>query len=189
MLAAALLAGGCSKEAEQEKARLQSELAQVRSENEELKRKPDPTAELERLRKEHEELLQLRNEVSQMRDQNKKLGSDLQAALAQRGQAQQQQQQSTAELQTLRNQTLQMQTAQTQARISECMNNLRAIQAAKQQWAVDKQKPAISIPTPNDLAGYFPNGVVPVCPDGGTYAINSISVPPTCTVPNHVMPR
>jgi hypothetical protein len=161
----------------------------LRAENEQLKQAPDQSAELARLRKDNEDTLQLRSDVNQLRDDNKKLTAQLKTALAQSGQVQQQQQQATSELQSLRSQTQRLQASQSQEHLSVCVNNLRIIQAAKQQWAMDKQKQPTSVPTPDDLAPYLPNNTMPVCPDGGTYTINSVIVPVTCTVPNHVLPR
>jgi TolA-binding protein len=189
-----LLAGGwflyaSARSKDAELATSQSELATVRAENEQLKQVPDQSAELARLRKDNEELLRLRSEVNRMRDQNKQLSNQLQVALNQRSQVQQQQQETSAEIQSLRSQTQQLQQAEAQAHASLCANNLRVIQAAKQQWALDNKKPEISIPTAADLAPYLPNRAMPVCPDGGTYTINPISVPPTCSIPNHTMPR
>jgi peptidoglycan hydrolase CwlO-like protein len=74
------------------------------------------------------------------------------------------------------------------ANASACINNLRTIDAAKTQWAVDKNKAATDVPTAQDLLPYFKDGIFPVCPDGGTYAINSLNDPPTCTVTGHALP-
>jgi len=190
ILAVAVLVSGCSNKADQEKIQQQDqELAALRAENDQLKQKPDPSAELARLQKDHEELLTLRGEVAQLRDQNTKLSAQLQRALAQSGQAQQQQQQSATELQSLREQTQQMQQAQAQAHLSSCIANLHAIDAAKQTWALENKKLPSSVPSPQDLTPYLPGNTMPTCPDGGTYSINAVSIPPTCSVTGHVLPR
>ncbi|HEX4645606.1 MAG TPA: DUF4190 domain-containing protein [Verrucomicrobiae bacterium] len=69
-----------------------------------------------------------------------------------------------------------------------CINNLREIDAAKQKWAVEKQKQTTDIPTENDLAPYLPHGM-PKCPAQGDYKINAVGVSPTCTVANHQLER
>jgi uncharacterized phage infection (PIP) family protein YhgE len=74
------------------------------------------------------------------------------------------------------------------ANASACISNLRQIDAAKQQWAQDKGKSPTDVPTEQDLASYFKDGTFPVCPDSGTYTINAVGEPPTCSVPNHVLP-
>jgi hypothetical protein len=76
-------------------------------------------------------------------------------------------------------------TAQTNA----CINNLRQIDAAKQQWALENDKTADAVPSAQDLLPYLSNLVFPVCPSGGTYTINAVGVPPTCSVPGHVLPQ
>jgi hypothetical protein len=73
---------------------------------------------------------------------------------------------------------------------SACINNLRLIDGAKQQWALDNQKSSNAIPTWNDLVSYLgrgPNAALPTCPNGGVYTISSLSKPPTCSIPEHVL--
>ena len=69
-----------------------------------------------------------------------------------------------------------------------CINNLRQIDGAKQQWALEKNKPADAVPKVEDLLPYLKDGVFPVCPDGGTYFINSVEAVPTCTLAGHALP-
>jgi hypothetical protein len=69
-----------------------------------------------------------------------------------------------------------------------CINNLREIQAAKQQWALEKNKTQTDVPTWDDLQPYLGGTVPLVCPAGGTYSINAISDPPTCSHPGHELP-
>ena len=68
-----------------------------------------------------------------------------------------------------------------------CINHLRELDGAKQQWALEKNKNVDAVPTEKDLLPYLKGGVFPVCPDGGTYAINSVEALPTCTVAGHVL--
>jgi chromosome segregation ATPase len=80
-------------------------------------------------------------------------------------------------------------TSQGQA-ADRCINTLRQIDGAKQQWALEKQKSASDTPTREDIMPYLPAGTQGLtCPGGGTYAINSISSSPTCSVAGHVLPR
>ncbi|HZL77305.1 MAG TPA: type II secretion system protein [Candidatus Limnocylindrales bacterium] len=68
------------------------------------------------------------------------------------------------------------QTAQSNA----CINNLRIISAAKQQWALEKG--TTSSPASTDIQPYISNtGVWPICPVGGTYNINALTNNPTCS--------
>jgi len=69
-----------------------------------------------------------------------------------------------------------------------CLNNLREIEAAKEQWAMDHHKRATDQPTQSDLLPYLKNHQWPQCPAEGTYTIGQGSVLPTCSVTNHVLP-
>jgi prepilin-type N-terminal cleavage/methylation domain-containing protein len=68
------------------------------------------------------------------------------------------------------------QTAQTNA----CVNNLRIIDAAKQQWALEKG--ATSEPVSSDIVPYLGRSgtVMPTCPLGGSYTINALTAVPVC---------
>jgi hypothetical protein len=68
-----------------------------------------------------------------------------------------------------------------------CINNLRQIYAAKQEWALENSKPADATPTENDLTPYLQNHQMPHCPAGGIYTIGVVTNPPTCSIPNHVL--
>ncbi len=69
-----------------------------------------------------------------------------------------------------------------------CLQNLRALDAAKQLWALEYNKDAKDTPTAQELLPYLKGNVMPVCPAGGTYLIGSMDQPPICSVPGHVMP-
>jgi len=69
-----------------------------------------------------------------------------------------------------------------------CINNLRQIDGAKQQWALEKNKPDDAVPTARDLLPYLKDNVFPPCPGGGTYVINPVDAAPTCTVQGHALP-
>lgn len=69
-----------------------------------------------------------------------------------------------------------------------CINNLRQIDAAKQQWALENNKKAGDVPTDADLAPYLGDGKFPICPSGGTYTIGAVSNAPTCSIPSHKLP-
>jgi hypothetical protein len=63
-----------------------------------------------------------------------------------------------------------------------CINNLRQIDGAKEQWALENKKPA---GTPVDKAAEqeinrYIKGGPPKCPGGGTYTYNPVDTPPSC---------
>jgi len=70
-----------------------------------------------------------------------------------------------------------------------CINNLRQINSAVQQWAMENgQAPGSPGPSlATDLTPYIQlnsNGAIPACPAGGTYTIYNISEVPqvSCTL-------
>jgi prepilin-type N-terminal cleavage/methylation domain-containing protein len=72
------------------------------------------------------------------------------------------------------------QTAQTNA----CINNLRIIDAAKQQWALEKGQISTATPDKTDIIPYLGRGgsVMPAEPLNGSYTINAVSVVPNCSI-------
>jgi len=67
-----------------------------------------------------------------------------------------------------------------------CINNLRQLDAAKNEWALEKGKKSTDTPTMDDLKPYL--GKIPHCPAGGTYTINAVGQPPECSIPGHKLP-
>jgi competence protein ComGC len=75
------------------------------------------------------------------------------------------------------------------AQKNQCINNLRIIDGAKQQWALENNKTADAIPTAQDLDKYIPKGFNSLhCAKDGTYTINKVGEAPTCSVPEHHLP-
>src|SRR5215831_19442973 len=67
-----------------------------------------------------------------------------------------------------------------------CINNLRQIESASNQWALENNKSNTDpINYPNDLAPYIKltsSGKIPGCPAGGTYVCSTAGSPPTCSL-------
>jgi myosin heavy subunit len=166
--------------------------------------------ELARLRQDNQELLKLRNEVRQLREDKQTLSRQVQTVQSQAQDAQAQVQNAQAQLQALQATAAGTATAPgpvrglfTQAQLTAlqqrgvtmdanaaflaCLNNLRSLDGALQQWALENRKPAGSAVTLNDLAPYLRNQT-PACPAGGTYNLSTVGARPTCTVPGHVLP-
>ena len=74
-----------------------------------------------------------------------------------------------------------------QAQANGCINNLRQIDGAIQQWALENKQNATSRVTMADIQNYLK--VKPICPAGGIYTVTTVSIPPTCSVPGHVLPK
>ena len=73
-----------------------------------------------------------------------------------------------------------------------CINNLREIDDAAQEFALEKNKTnGEAINYPNDLTPYIKlnrAGSIPGCPAGGTYSETTVGVPPNCSLGNTVNP-
>ena len=70
-----------------------------------------------------------------------------------------------------------------------CISNLRQIDAAKNQWALENKKTEADTPTREDLKPLLSNKQFPVCPAGGTYTINPVSKRPECSHEGHSLPE
>ena len=72
------------------------------------------------------------------------------------------------------------QTSQTNA----CINNLRIIDAAKQQWALENGQQSSVTPTSTQIVIYLGRAgtAMPAEPLNGSYTINALSVVPYCSV-------
>ncbi len=161
------------------------EFQKVRAELDELKTGQSQASsdELTRLRKDNGELLRLRNEASQLRSKVRQLEGQVQSAQAQ-AQAQAVTKAVVAQ-QSVTVPGLPPGVTQEQANAALCKNNLRLIDAAKQQWASVNNKPNGALLSATDIAPYLPNNTVPACPAGGTYTLNPAGYAPICTVPGH----
>ena len=77
--------------------------------------------------------------------------------------------------------------ARTTAQTNSCIANLRQIDSAVQQWALENKKSAGSAVTTGDVVSYLKGSVMPTCPASGTYAVTTISASPTCTISGHTI--
>ena len=67
------------------------------------------------------------------------------------------------------------------ATANPCLNNLRQIDAAANQFALEKGKrTGDPIDFPNDLTPYIKK--TPVCPAGGTYSLKRVGEDSTCSI-------
>jgi hypothetical protein len=76
--------------------------------------------------------------------------------------------------------------ARTTSQMNACINNLRQLDAAENQFALEKGKKTGDPCTMEDLKPYLflPGGRPLKCPAGGTYTINPIGQSPTCSLEN-----
>ena len=88
--------------------------------------------------------------------------------------------------------------ARTTAQKNSCINNLRQIDGAKEQWALENKAAATATPSDADVQGYIKGGSAsnPVCPSGGasatfvsSYTVGDLATVPSCLIStNHVLP-
>lgn len=191
-----LFTQGNNKDKELVQLRAQSqELEELRASLEKIRNDEARTSEAAPSAKEREELIRLRNEVGSLRRDKLKLEQQFQQAergrerLQEAQQAQTQQAQQIQQLQQ-QNQQLALQTqAQDNAKvIGACINNLRQLDGAIQQWALENKQSAESAVEPAHLAPYLRNSTMPSCPGGGTYTVRLVGTAPTCTLANHALP-
>ncbi len=87
--------------------------------------------------------------------------------------------------------------ARTTSQANACVNNLRQIDGAKQQWALENKQLPTASPTSTDIQPYMGRGstgsAFPLCPANGTYTVGDLNTAPVCSVsssttPGHVLP-
>jgi len=88
--------------------------------------------------------------------------------------------------------------ARTTTQVKACINNLRQIDSAKQQWALEYKQGPTAEPASSDIAPYMGRGaggavadVDFTCPAAGTYiSIGNLGTPPECTqkADGHLLP-
>ena len=76
--------------------------------------------------------------------------------------------------------------ARTTSQQNACINNLRQIESAKEQWAMANSKATGADVVSTAIDSYMKT--TPTCPSGGTYAYNLISTGAACTITGHAQP-
>src|SRR5579859_6003144 len=78
--------------------------------------------------------------------------------------------------------------ARATSQANACINNLRQIDAAANQFALEnKKKTGDAITYPTDLTPYIKlnaSSSIPPCPAGGNYACNAVGTNPSCDLGN-----
>lgn len=69
-----------------------------------------------------------------------------------------------------------------------CMNNLRIIDAGKEQWAMVSRKTNGQPVVISGVNEYIKGNTTPVCPEGGTYSYNVIGSNPNCSIHGEYVP-
>jgi len=76
--------------------------------------------------------------------------------------------------------------ARTTAQTNACINNLRQIDGAKEQWALETKKASGAAAVDTEIEAYIKGGR-PKCPAAGTYTYNAVDTGPVCTVAGHTL--
>jgi prepilin-type N-terminal cleavage/methylation domain-containing protein len=81
--------------------------------------------------------------------------------------------------------------ARTTAQTNACINNLRQIDGAKEQWALEARKQegaTVDAAAQTAINQFIKGNAAPTCPANGTYTYNNIGVNPTCNAStNHTL--
>jgi prepilin-type N-terminal cleavage/methylation domain-containing protein len=73
--------------------------------------------------------------------------------------------------------------ARTTSQKNACINNLRQIEAGKEQWALENKLSTGANVTTTEVDAYMKT--TPVCPASGTYTYNKVGTDATCGVTGH----
>lgn len=74
--------------------------------------------------------------------------------------------------------------ARTTSQMNACVNNLRQLAAAKDQWAIENNKVDTDGLVSADIEPYLKRGIVGGlrCPAGGSYSVSTVAADPVCTI-------
>ena len=72
--------------------------------------------------------------------------------------------------------------ARESSKAKSCQGNLRQVETAKEQWAMDTKAAADATPLEADLAPDYIKGSFPACPSAGGYTIGDMNTRPVCDV-------
>ena len=68
------------------------------------------------------------------------------------------------------------------AQKNACINNLRQIDGAKEQWALENKKKQGDACATSDIDPYIKGGTPSICPGGGSYTVDVVGTPPSCSL-------
>lgn len=71
--------------------------------------------------------------------------------------------------------------ARTTAQKNACINNLRQIDGAKEQWALENKKVTGDSVGDSDVTPYLKGNVMPSCPSSGAYTCQAVGTSPSCS--------
>jgi hypothetical protein len=184
-----------TKQAQQKEiARLQAqvkELEPLRAAAKEMTNLRAQAREAQSLRKDTEELARLRNEVGQLKREKQQAANVATENQELRGTLQQVQQAYADQARAQQNQIAQFQAAQVADQNNKikyaCIANLKQIDGATQQWALENRFSSKTFVDLNKARAYLKGGQLPICPGGGAYSATTVEAAPRCTIPGHTL--
>jgi len=75
--------------------------------------------------------------------------------------------------------------ARTTSQKNACINNLRQIEAGKEQWALENKLSTGASVTTTEVDAYMKTE--PKCPASGTYTYRAVGTDATCSITTHIM--
>jgi chromosome segregation ATPase len=180
------------KDLRQEIEALKQQTAQIAPLQEQLDRATQDAANAgDSTESQKHDLVKLRAEVSKLRGQSGELAKARQEIKALHQRLASETDARATLVTALKDEAQERQNTQDMNNMNACINNLRLIDSAKQQWALENKKQATDTPAWDDLRPYLtgPNNTnMPFCPAGGVYTMGNVSEKPTCSIPGHVLP-
>lgn len=76
--------------------------------------------------------------------------------------------------------------ARESAQKTRCIDNLRVMSAAKDQWAVENYANNGDPCSESDITPFFKRGF-PTCPAGGEYTVDNVGIDPSCNIEGHTL--
>ena len=75
--------------------------------------------------------------------------------------------------------------ARTNSQKNGCIENLRQIDGAKEEWAMENKKNQGDSVSTTDVIAYLKDGKFPSCPGGGAYTLGAIGTAVSCNIGTH----
>ncbi len=129
-----------------------------------------------RLNRNADELLRLRGEVTRLRQQ----ASEITALRTENNQLR-----NRATVRQAEPSTTSPAAEDPVKQLNRCINNLRQIDAAMQQCALEHRLTVANVLTVDQIVPYLQGTNLPACPAGGSYTFGSLTNAPTCSIPSH----
>ncbi|HSH94236.1 MAG TPA: hypothetical protein VK968_08830 [Roseimicrobium sp.] len=71
------------------------------------------------------------------------------------------------------------------AQKNACIANLKQLDGATQQWALENKLTALTRVIPDQVRVYIRGNMLPACPSGGFYSFGLVRDNPRCSIPGH----